>query len=1596
MSAKPLRFLVFVAPTLGVGIWGGIYLYNCSQYASAPGTGIGFNVPTPGGELAASCTNYSFNPFLGVAIADEVRIKDPQGQLIARAGKVIVKGIRFDGSVAPSVQIKNAFVALRRDKKGKFVLQNYLPKPSEEKSDVPFEITLENCEALLIDESVSTPRRDRITIKKGKVIGQGDELYGQVAARLPSIATGDFQFRKTVGGFLLESPNVFVNLANLRTRLSLGPEKKWLDSINPLKFDSATASGSLKLIVPRKSNPTFKSDFRLDTMNGKWDQYPFGNVTFKGQLTETGIVGQIDTFLEGTKARFQGAASFAKKFVVSGKLEATGINQNLIKKYGLELPKEVNFASASTTTLLNFDDKGLSLRGTANATELLAYKQKLTLQPVRYSFAQNQLEVHLPNVKSGSTTASGLLAFDTKKGTYRFAADLPSVAAQDFSQWLPTQMKNTTGNFRLKVEGNKANPPNVKLIGRLNPSWKAGDETFKLPSGDIAIRYSNGKAWIDRYESTDPGAKLAVTGWLVPGKDCQIKVFASNLNLANYVEDAKGSLDGRISVSGPLNKPVVEGKLAGFSLGYKGLDGEIAAATSSVTSEGTMIRLKDLLALRGSGQLRADVAYDWKKDELSGKANAIGLTIDDFVQSPVTGAVDVPEIQIEGKLSDPIVTGSFNSNGLVAKGFTGEEGKSRLKYEFSPKDIQGKFVANTKSVKITEAKTKLLGGVIEGVGVDFNPETKSVLLSGEFAKIEIDQLIDSLQWLEKGESDDQLKSRRVNEGFQVRGKTSGKWSLSLGDGKFVGLKTNARLDDVHLNKAFFGAGDFDVEYKNQSWNLNALIGSLNDYLRVDQVSYNTENKSLSGDLLTYNLPIKELISAIEPQFEGKEANYERLKLLNGKLGLYATLSGTTDSLDVNIAECGISELRLGQKNLGSLNLKANYAENDLTVTEGRLAGPKITSIALPWVGVIKLDEKSQFFDGSINFSGKSIDFKTVDAKVDIQGFHVANLSPIIPALESIDLDIRNAKLTATGEIAKPKLNGTISTRTNFKKNTTKTELLRNPLLASAEISSEPTEKGFDVKLNSQFSFASLDGIANGRVALNEDWALNLDAPVFAEAKFEGKRDLAPFLAQLKGVEIGEKGGYVQGGIVLSNTLKDKKFSGGFELNLEGIRSKEIVPLLGKSVDAGLRDIQVKVGIKELGKNFGIDLIASAASAQSPIIAADAKSGYSQIQITKPIEKLVQGDQTVQEWLKDSNLKGAISMNAVRFEQLFPDGGSIESVFETPPNKPVTITGSILAPEITGEIGIRGVKTQIPALTPQPSSGTSSSFNPILNLDFKLQNAAQIKTSGMEVAIRGGAAVKGPLKALNVDGSFLLDRGELTLPGARVNLVPDGEIKLIYQGDRFEAQAEMPADLRGEAAVTTLKNPTTPERYEINLGIKGDLLDPAGVKLTATSVPADLSQDRILGLLGRTDLLDSALRPGSNANLEEDLRNAVASFALPNLLGGLTNNVARGLGLEYVSIDYNAFEQLSLSFAKSLGSGFFFQTRRQISTPLPGLPQNYDIRLAFRPRKVPGAIQNLSFSIGTDQFRPYKFSLDYTQRVREQKSRYREVKLGVPK
>jgi hypothetical protein len=188
------------------------------------------------------------------------------------------------------------------------------------------------------------------------------------------------------------------------------------------------------------------------------------------------------------------------------------------------------------------------------------------------------------------------------------------------------------------------------------------------------------------------------------------------------------------------------------------------------------------------------------------------------------------------------------------------------------------------------------------------------------------------------------------------------------------------------------------------------------------------------------------------------------------------------------------------------------------------------------------------------------------------------------------------------------------------------------------------------------------------------------------------------------------------------------------------------------------------------------------------------------------------------------------------------------------------------------------------------------------------------------------------------------------------------------------------DLVGSTGITALRYGTTPEHYDITVDITGDMLTANALQMTAISDPPDLNSDDVLALLGQKDLFESL---GANTNgtaaTEARVTDAVAGFALPNLLDPVTNSVSKELGLDYVSLDYNELSLATVSAARALTPELSLQLRQQLGPAYPGTKPITDFRAIYSPRHVSAALRRFSIAVGYDQDNPWKVILQYGSR-----------------
>jgi hypothetical protein len=258
--------------------------------------------------------------------------------------------------------------------------------------------------------------------------------------------------------------------------------------------------------------------------------------------------------------------------------------------------------------------------------------------------------------------------------------------------------------------------------------------------------------------------------------------------------------------------------------------------------------------------------------------------------------------------------------------------------------------------------------------------------------------------------------------------------------------------------------------------------------------------------------------------------------------------------------------------------------------------------------------------------------------------------------------------------------------------------------------------------------------------------------------------------------------------------------------------------------------------------------------------------------------------------------------------------------------------------------------------------------------------AEVRAAASVLNLYGTGTLKGRLEDLSADANLLVRSGTIRLPNARISLQEGGTVHLTYDGGLADPEMRLDVDVEGRTSLSTLRFGTIIERYDIYIQIRGNLMHAEEQIITARSDPPDLPQDRILSLLGQIELVETISGQVLGERNQRQLERALTSLAVPALFDPITEELARQFGLEYLSLDYGPLGQTTVTAAKSLGKGFMIQGRKEISEPIDGL-QDYDLRLTYRPPRKIRQLNGLVFSMGLDQERPWKLSVEYGTRLR---------------
>ena len=1590
----PVRILVKVLPVGLISVAGALHIYNCVETLLSPGTGFTTKYPTKTGYLTITCRTYSIDLAQQTVVAEQLVIRNSDGSLLARVPHLIATGIAIDQGLAPKVQLKDAELWVTRDAKGELDVLNLFPKTESTKSQQPWQVSVRDSILHFHDLTVPGGIRNELTVETGNFVGLGDNIEGGATADVPGLIKGQIGFKKSGLTTTIFGKKVSGHLGPIIARLRAGLEKTSIKSIDPLRLESGIATGDFSATFGN-GKPQFLANITADAKSPQWSTYRADSVHFAGTVSEKGLVGKAKVAEKSLKGDIDGTLNYEKGVKFAGNVKFSGLTPANLEAAKLKLPKDITFTTADSQGLLTYAAGHFGWNGKTTLTSSTLYGIKVPHIDGDVSLVGDQLLATIRQTPIGATLVDGNLGINLKTKAIAGAFSTPQLDAKDFSKWLPTNVLESKARLVGLIDGTLTRP-NVLVKGTLDPKIKLADRTLSYNPADVVLRFDGNIFTLDRLSMVDDTGSVYASGKIDLKKGINVKVVANNVDLGKLATTTSGKVDIQGQITGLPKDLKYGGKVQGYRIGYDGIPGSIVALATDFSGDAKSILLKDIDAMKGASQITGRLGIGFEDHKLDGLFAVNGIEVSDLYRGPVGGILDFKDVAVSGTFAKPQVNGSFAAKKILA-------------YNFAADSAVGKINYDGERFRISEASAKVSNGSLTDISGELVAKTKTGKVAAKFRKLDLTDISQTMRQNLKEAGNDALYDLLGQ--LAIKGATSGSFDIGINDGKFASLTSNGRVDDVLLNKAVIGSGDWDASFNGNTWQGDAFIGSLAEYFRIDNGSFTPSTGTIGGEFLSYKIPLHELIVAAEPRLNLSPEALDQLNKVNGKLGTLVQFSGTAAHPIIEIPEFEISSIALESDDIGTFTAKASFANNLFTMKDGLLLGPKQNKLSVPFVGNITLPDSVSVPDGTAKIAGTATADKLADwgrANLNfagsIFGFPVSKFASLAPSLKDVDVLVTQANFNVTGTVDKPLVGSHVNISAGIAPDRKKvtTGLLASRLKFEGDISTSPGQNKLSdltqIATKGTFKFNSIQGNLDANFYANSAHEIDKQAPLLVSAKLDGDRDVTEFFKG-EGLTLGEKGAHLKGGFDIGGTYAQRTFAGGLDFNLDSLKITNPQPMIGKPIDTILRNIASSATIENDAKSgYVVHTKLSTASNynfSSPgqkipnlgTVALDAKIPIDDFRIDG-------GDITA--WNNRTINEGTLAFNNLGLFQSFAQNTFAQATIFTETGKPVKIAGTVSRPKISGDIFFDDVKTVIPTLLATKGGTDQSPIEPEFDLRFFANSPMSIKTSLTSVIAKGSGSIKGTLSNLKADALLTVDKGDLLLPGGNVKLSPDGTITLRYDNSAFNNQAQLIADLHGETSLTALKNGITPERYDISIDIKGDLLNQSGpasnssslpsdvrngLTLTAVSTPGDLTQDRILQLLGRTDLLQSLLQSGVNSSIENDLKNAGFGVFVPSFFRGVTNDLAKSFHLDYLDVDYNAFEQASVSFVKTLGKGFFIQGRQQLFQPLPGQPIAYDFRLAYRPRRGPNSIQALSFSIGTDQLRPYKLSVDYTNRVR---------------
>lgn len=1529
-----IRFSVWALPMGVLGFWGFTYTKACLNVLAAPGVPIEFSYKSKAGEVRLHASSYSVSLSEGQVRLYQPAVYVPKALVhsdlpVATADLITVRGLDAERGADQivDVRVSNLKAVFVRLSSGKFPLQDLLPQRKGPPSTIPFHVVLNHAELLLADQGGFIPWGKRAVISQVEVSGVGDDWCAYGSGELVGMGSVKVRLQNVASqGLSIQASTPRIELASLLHHVVELPQMKaWRD----IKASSLVASGPVAIYIPVHQKPVVQSQLAVVAKNFAYGDYRAAQATFQGIETAEGVSGKLVAQDGAIHATFDGSVDWTKTIDLAGQLDLKVPNaQSLPAWVTRYVPKSTSFDNADYHGWIAVRGKeNYWLSGTVGAQGVQYQGHGLTQPNIAIWANRNAVAMNLQSGAFLNRQISGSLWVDTKGTALKGAVAANGVQIGDIASSLfhTTQVRGD-GSINALLSGSPKKPL-VQVLGQGRVAIhvpKAND--LRFDAAQVEGVYEGGEFRIDRAYAQGPVGLVSVAGMATTTNGVNLDVTVRGAHPSALFSRATGSANLSAKVTGTLNEPKVLGRVEGYGVGYD--DQTIPAVAANLVADRRSATLQDIISVRGTTQVKGSATYEFKSAYAHGDLQASNIQLAEWLGEDYVGLVDLPTVSFSSHGTDYSVQASALGRNLVAHG---------VKID----SLTASANAVPDLIRLVDSNVVVASGSIRARG-QYDPSEQHGQGTVDLKDVPIEQI--GADYLGR---------------FAAAGRVSGRVTATAVGKKFQ-AHGEGQLDALSLNETSFGAGPWstDVDSSRIAANISVaeVFGNTFRTLELNGLTYGFQDHHIGGDVFAHDVLAQDLLDAVLPAFPNLAPDQQtNLRSITGNLSLGAHLGGTTENADVTADTLEVANLTYNGEQLGNLN--GTFARHDRTwhVKDLDLKGP---------VGQLDIG-------GDVEESG-ALNFNLTGDNIQ-----VGKLSQMFPALTS-RTGAASFVLTATGQTKSPQIEGSLFANNLF-------QTAMNPLTAAGteapttDVSAlkqglsldlyhisvhEAAQNGVELKGN--YNYAGFTGeitgsspFSLGMTALPEELAAKVTLNKRSIGQIAGLSDL---------LDPKRTTGDISGEITASLDQGSIALKGQLNLVADQIGLKIGPNPLGiTQIDDTLR--AVKAQVKFENGNLSADV--SAGSSRGGTLDAQATTNLGDLSAL-----LDEYRRVGQSALLRKPLQGTLGAQNLSFKQNAGRSGS----FAARTTGAVTIGGTLRRPSLLGGITVADLETAVPQIQTTAGAAEAPIIDPTFDLAMSLSSPAKVHSSGADLTIVGGGSLQGSLSKPNASADFSVQSGNIRLPGGNVRVDQGGTVEFAYHNNMgTDSLATLGVDLRGRTTLSAQRYGDLTQRYDITLEVTGDLMKENGLTLQASSDPPDLSQDQILAMLGRTDILQSLGSTGPG-DTQGRMREALVGFGLPMLFDPVTGAIAKGLGLEYLSVEYSALDQATLAVGKSFGTEFSFEGRRQLGEAPPGLRAIYDYRLVYAPRRLVRKVPRLSFSIGADQDRPWKLAAEYSIRV----------------